>query len=216
MILTNFKTYESATGEAALALAKIHEKVARETGADIRIAVQLADLYRISSQISIPVYAQHLDPIGYGGHTGQVLPESVLAAGAKGTLLNHSEHRLEFSVLQACVARAKALGLVVVICAKDPEEGKSFLPLEPDFIAVEPPELIGGEISVSSARPEIISHAAALIGSQKLLVGAGVKNGADVRRCIELGARGVLLASGITKAADPEGALRGLAQGLSS
>lgn len=214
MIITNFKTYESATGEAAMKLGKIHEEVAKATGADIRVAVQPVDLAWLSHTLSIPVYAQHVDPIGYGGHTGHILPENIKQARAVGTLLNHSERRLTREVLAASIKRAKEVGLQVIVCAKDPEEGASFLEFEPDLIAVEPPELIGGDISVSTAQPDIIKNAAKLIGSDKLLVGAGVKNGKDVRIAIELGARGVLLASGVTMAKDPKAVLMDLVSGL--
>ncbi len=213
MIITNFKTYESATGEAAMHLGKIHEEVAKETGADIRIVPSVVELGWLTSELDIPVLSQHIDPVGYGSNTGHILPESVKSAGAAGTLLNHSERRLEREVIRAAIERAKAVGLAVILCAKDPEEGASFLEFEPDLIAVEPPELIGGDISVSTAQPEIIENAAKLIGD-KLLVGAGVKNGEDVRKAIELGARGVLLASGITKAADPKAVLLDLVSGL--
>ena len=214
MIITNFKTYESATGEAAVRLAKIHEEVARETGADIQVCVQAVDLTAVSAAVQIPVHAQHIDAVGFGGYTGHILPESVKLAGAAGTLLNHSERRLTREVLAASIKRAKELGLITIVCAKDPEEGASFLEFGPDLIAVEPPELIGGDISVSSAQPDIIKNAAKLIGSDKLLVGAGVKNGKDVRIAIELGARGVLLASGVTKAKDPKAVLLDLVSGL--
>ncbi len=214
MIITNFKTYESATGEAAMALAKVHEEVARETGADIQVAVQAMDLAVLSHELDIPVLAQHVDPVGFGGNTGHILPESVQMAGAAGTILNHSERRLEREVLKASIQRAKEIGLKTIVCAQDPEEGASFLEFDPDYIAVEPPELIGGDISVSTAQPEIIENAAKLIGSEKLLVGAGVKNGEDVRLAIKLGAKGVLLASGVTKAADPKAVLMDLVSGL--
>ena len=47
--------------------------------------------------------------------------------------------------------------------------------MEPTYIAYEPPELIGGNVSVSSAKPEIIAQAAkACNGKTKLLVGAGL------------------------------------------
>lgn len=214
MIIVNFKTYESATGEAALRLAKIHEEVANETGHSIGIAVQATDLWRICKEVSIPVYAQHIDPVEFGSATGHILPEAIKATGAIGTLLNHSERRLERTVLEASIKRAKEVGLKVIVCAKDPEEGESFLEFEPELIAVEPPELIGGDISVSTAQPEIIEHAAKLIGRDKLLVGAGVKNGKDVKIALQLGAKGVLLASGVTKAEDPKAVLRDLAAGL--
>lgn len=195
-------------------LAKIHEEVARQTGANIQVAVQAVDLAMVCARVKIPVHAQHIDPVGFGGYTGHILPEGVKQAGAVGTLLNHSERRLTRDVLAASIKRAKEVGLKVIVCAKDPDEGASFLEFEPDLIAVEPPELIGGDISVSSAQPEIIRNAAKLIGSDKLLVGAGVKNGKDVRIAIELGARGVLLASGVTKAKDPKAVLMDLVSGL--
>jgi triosephosphate isomerase len=44
--------------------------------------------------------------------------------------------------------------------------------------------------------------------------GAGVKDRRDVRKALELGTVGVLLASGVVKAKDPEKALRDLASGL--
>lgn len=213
MIITNFKTYESATGDAALTLAKIHDEVAQETGADIRIAVQATDLYRIASAVSIPVYAQHIDPVSFGGNTGHILPEAVKAAGAQGTLLNHSERRLDKATIAASISRAKELGLEVILCAATPEEGEAFVSLDPTLIAVEPPELIGGDISVSTAQPEIVSDSAARIPG-KCLVGAGVKNGEDVKKSLELGAQGVLLASGVTKTENPQAILYDLISGL--
>ncbi len=214
MIITNFKTYQSATAENAINLASIHQDVAKETGADIRISVQAVDISRVCENVNIPVLAQHIDPVNFGSATGHILPEAVKAIGAEGTILNHSENRLEREVLKKSIERAKEVGLYVVVCAETPEEGASFLEFDPDYIAVEPPELIGGDISVSTSQPEIIENAAKLIGSEKLLVGAGVKNGEDVRICIKLGAKGVLLASGVTKAEDPKAVLMDLAGGL--
>ena len=215
MIITNFKTYESATGENAIRLAKVHEMVAEETDMNIQVAIQAVDLMKVAEAVDIPVLAQHIDPVGFGSHTGHIMPEAVKAAGASGTILNHSEHRLERDVLAKAIARAKEVGLKTIVCAETPEEGATFLEFDPDYIAVEPPELIGGDISVSSSQPEIIENAAKLIGSEKLLVGAGVKNGEDVKIAIKLGAKGVLLASGVTKAEDPKAVLLDLASGLS-
>ena len=59
---------------------------------------------------------------------------------------------------------------------------------------------------MTTADPAIVSDTVAAVKSTnpdvRVLCGAGVKNGADVRMAIELGAEGVLLASGVTKAAD--------------
>jgi triosephosphate isomerase len=218
VIIINFKTYRSATGERALKLAKICEKVANEAKASIAVAVQASDIYRVSQEVSIPVLAEHIDDAEYGSHTGRILAEDVKENGAAGTLLNHSERRLRIDILEKSIERAKEAGLVVVACANDADTGKAISAYDVDFIAVEPPELIGGDISVSSAEPELITESVEKIcGKQKcskVLVGAGVKSGEDVRTALKLGAAGVLVASGITKADDPEKALKELVSGL--
>ncbi len=214
IIIVNFKTYESATGNNAFDLAKIHEKVSKETGISFAVCVQPTDLAKIASELQIPVFAQHIDPVSFGSNTGHILPEAVKAAGAFGTLLNHAEHQISLDVLEKSIKRAKEVGLYTVVCANTPETGAKIAEFEPDLIAVEPPELIGGDISVSNAQPEVITKSLELIGKGKLLVGAGVKNGEDVKKAIELGASGVLLASGVTKAENPEKVLMDLANSL--
>jgi len=218
VIIVNFKAYETAIGENAVKLAKVCEKVAKETNTEIAVAVQTADIFRVSHEVNIPVLSQHIDDNSFGSYTGNVLAESVKVNGAQGTLLNHSEKRLRLDILEATVKRAKDIGLVTVVCANDPVAGDAIATFDPDFIAVEPPELIGGDMSVSTAKPEIVSDAVKKICNgtkcDKVLVGAGVKTTEDVKKAIELGAVGVLVASGITKAEDPEKALKDLVNGL--
>ena len=217
IIIVNFKAYESAVGARALALAQACERVAQETGASVAVALQAADLFRVSQRVSIPVFAQHIDPVTFGSETGRVLPEGVKEAGAAGTLLNHSECRLRLDVLQQSILRAKEAGLDTVVCANNPSSGAAIAAFAPDFVAVEPPELIG-KMSVAQAKPEVISDSVALIRKvnphQKILVGAGIQTEEDVRVSLRLGADGVLLASGVTKAEHPEDVVRALAQGL--
>lgn len=217
VIITNFKTYESATGPKAVELALIHEKVAKETGVSIAVAVQPTDLFAVVSAVSIPVFAQHVDPVEYGSNTGYILPQAVKACGAFGTLLNHSERQIPMELLRLSIQRAQAEGLFVIACAQNHEEAEEVMWMKPDLVAVEPPELIGGDISVATAKPELIKAAVDLHGGNSTtLVGAGVKNAEDVRIAIQLGAQGVLLASGVIKAEDPEAVLRDLASGISS
>lgn len=215
LILVNFKVYESSVGANAIALAKLHERIAQKTGANIGIAVSALDLAAVSAAVSIPVFAQHVDGKDFGAATGAIIAGQVKAAGAVGTLLNHSEKRLG-EALGAAITAAKRAGLVTVVCAENAAEAEKFVAFAPDFLAVEPPELIGGDISVTTANPEIIREAVTKVGQIPLLVGAGVKNGADVAIALELGAVGVLLASGVTRATDPEKVLRDLVSGLST
>lgn len=212
MIIVNFKTVEAATGQKALELAKIHQKVASQTGIPIMVAVQATDISKIRHEVNIPIYAQHCDGVTYGSKTGWILPEAIKQAGATGSLLNHSEHRFTSEIdLENAIKRLQELQLTTIVCAETAAEGAEMAKkYNPDFIAIEPPELIGGDISVSTAQPELIENAVKLIGNN-VLVGAGVKNAEDVKIALKLGAKGILLASGITKSDDPEAVLKNLA-----
>lgn len=214
ILIINFKTYEEGTGDRGLKMAKIIEKVALEKGANIAIAVQIAEIQRISSEVSIPVYSQHMDGIHFGSNTGWILPETIKASGAAGTILNHAEHQVKPDALREAVERAKELKLRTVVCANTPEVAKQVAKYSPDYIAVEPPELIGGTVSVSKAKPEVITNSLRNVGSIPLLVGAGIKSKEDVKKGIQLGASGVFVASAIMKALNPEKIVKELADGL--
>ena len=218
VIVLNMKTYSESTGKNALDIAKIMEKVSIETGINMAVSVQSVDIKECSENISIPVFAEHIDPIKPGSHTGWVLPEAVKSAGAVGSLINHSEHRLKLADIDYCISRAKELNLDQIVCSNNILTSKAIAALSPNFLAVEPPELIGGDISVTSANPEIVSGSVKAVkdvdGKVKLLCGAGVKNGVDVARAIELGSAGVLLASGIIKSNDKEKVIRDLVSEL--
>lgn len=211
IVILNFKTYLESTGKSALELAKSCESVAEETGINIMIAPQPADIYRISQEVGIPVLAQHIDPVDAGGHTGSILPESVKEAGAVGTLINHSEQRMQLFNIDAAVKKALSLGMISAVCTNNIETSAAAATLNPDFVAIEPPELIGSGIPVSQAEPEIVEKTVALIHDinkdVRVLCGAGISTGNDMKAAIELGSEGVLLASGIILADDPKKAL---------
>lgn len=215
-IIVNFKAYESALGEGAALLARLHDQVAKETGASLGIAVSFLDLGNLASKVSIPVFTQHVDPVEYGARTGQMPPVAVKQFGAFGTLLNHAERRLPLEILQKTIETCRGAGLFTLVCAESPEKVQEILAFKPDAIAYEPPELIGGNVSVSQAQPEVIARVVAIAGATPLLVGAGVKTEQDVRVSLQLGARGVLLASGVTLAPNPEDVLRQLVKGTIS
>jgi len=214
MIVLNVKTYTEATGINALILARLMEKISKETGVDMAIAVQASDITSCAKEVSIPIYAQHIDPIKPGSNTGWILPEAVKTAGATGTLINHSEHRLKLADIDTCISRARDIGLDTLVCTNNVATSKAVSTFSPMMIAVEPPELIGGDISVTTADPDIVRNTVKAVQTinktVKVLCGAGVKNGKDVAKAIELGAEGVLLASGVVKAKDKEAALRDL------
>jgi len=207
LILINFKTYEEATGKRALKLAENAEKASLETEICIGIAPQPTDLAPVARLVTLPVFAQHVDPITPGSFTGHILPESVKEAGATGTLINHSERRLKLADIDTAIKRARDAGLVSVVCANNPDVSAAVAALKPDMLAVEPPELIGTGIPVSKAKPEVVSGTVKLVkrisSDVVVLCGAGISAGEDVRAALKLGTEGVLVASAVVKAEDP-------------
>lgn len=209
LFITNFKAYEQSVGANAVKLAKIHEKVARESGVNLAVAVTSVDVYRVSREVSIPVFAQHVDFIDYGSFTGHVLPQAVKKAGAVGTLLNHSERRVDPEVLENTVSCAQKASLVRVVCAEDPEEIEQFAAFDPDFLAFEPPELIGStNKSVSSESPQSIRESVQAARGIPVMVGAGINSPLDIEVALKLGAKGFLVATAVAKSQDPETRLR--------
>ena len=218
LVIVNFKTYPESTGENAVRLAEIIADVSRESGVSSAVAPQAPDIREIARRVNIPVLAQHVDPIKPGRNTGFLSPECVRAAGATGTLVNHSEHKLPLQQVGAIINRAREVGLVTVACTADTAESRDVARLSPDIIAVEPPELIGTGIPVSKARPEVVTESVRAVkeinANIRVLCGAGITKGEDVTRAMELGAEGVLIASGVVCAKDQRTAFRDIVDGV--
>ncbi|RLE95293.1 MAG: triose-phosphate isomerase [Thermoprotei archaeon] len=206
LILINFKAYSQSSGKKAVELAKVAEKVYKETGVLVAVAPQLTDLALVAQSVEIPVFSQHVDDVTPGAHTGHVTLEAIKDAGAVGTLLNHSEKRIRIDQIDSIVKRAKELGLVTCICANTPEVSAAVAAVNPTMVAIEPPELIGTGIPVSKAKPEIITKTLELVKKVNpevaVLCGAGISSGEDVAAAVKLGTVGVLVASGVVKAKD--------------
>ena len=190
IIILNYKTYTESTGKNAVQLSRYVQEASEESGVNMAIAPQAVDLYPIINEVDIPVYSQHMDAITPGGHTGSTLPEAIKEAGVNGTLINHSEQRLTLADIDAVVEKTKELELTSVLCTNNVKTSAAAASFNPDYIAIEPPELIGTGIPVSQANPEIVENTVE-----------------DLKAALELGSQGVLLASGIIKADDQKQAL---------
>ena len=208
----NLKAYDKATGMNALKIAKAAEDVAREQDVEIILCVQPTDIRIVKSSVSkVMVFAQHMDNVESGAYTGHITPIAIKDAGVEGVLLNHSEKRLRLDVIEESVNLAIKYGLKTLVCANTPLQAKAVSCFDIDMVAVEPPELIGGNVSVSSAKPEVIKNSVKEVREVnkmvKILVGAGIKKAIDVRKSMLLGADGVLVASAVAKADDPRKAI---------
>lgn len=212
LVVVNFKTYQTAHGASAESLAQAISSI--EAEARMIAVVSAFDLSAVvSAAPDLEVWCQHLDPVGFGSNTGWLHPATAIERGASGTLVNHAEHKVSLEHVAMLLEQVPE-GFEVCACAVDVKEAIALAALEPHFVAVEPPELIGGDVSVTSADPEIVSGTARAVrdvsASVGILCGAGVKSGFDVSKAIELGTSGVLLASGVTKSADPVASLKDL------
>ncbi len=220
IIAVNFKAYYPYSfGENALRLARDAKRVWEETGVQIILAppyTELKSVLEVVKDTEILVFAQHADPVEPGARTGYIPLEGLKEAGVHGVILNHSEHRLKIADINWLVKKARKLGLYTLVCADVPETGAAVSILGPNIVAVEPPELIGTGVSVSKAKPEVITNSVELIRKVNkdviILTGAGISTGEDVYKAVELGTAGVLVASAIVKAKDPYTVIKDMAE----
>jgi len=214
-LIINFKNYPEVLGEGSLRLARAAEIVAASMPVEIILAPPHPMLGVVASRARIQVFSQSISGDAEGASTGAVVAEAVCASGAAGTLLNHSEAPVKRNALASLLPRVKKLGLRACVCAKTSGEAVQYSRMRPEFIAIEPPELIGTGVAVSKAMPELVSTTVIRLRSSgykgKILCGAGIVEGRDVERSVELGAQGVLVASSVVKARSWAAKIRELA-----
>ena len=206
MIFLSLKTYKEATGNNAVSLCQTIKKVIDRTQVSIIPAVQPFDLYRIKKEVDIEVWAQHLDPIDPGRHFGWLSPYSAKEAGASGVIINHGEHEISFDKIKKTVDKCKKYNLKTLVICDTIQLIKRVISLKPNFLAYERKDLIGGNISMIEAEKESIKKVIKL-SPLPVIIGAGIKTGDHVKKTLQLGGAGVILASAVTKAKNPEVAL---------
>jgi len=203
LFIINYKNYEEISGDKSARLASIADRIAKK----YKVKIAVAPPHHLLSSIqnySGPILSQHVDNAKMGSTTGFVIPELLKKSNISGSLINHSEHRIPSKDIIELVERLQKLKMITVVCVKDVAEAAKYAKLNPTYIAIEPPELIGSGKAVSTEKPELITKAVQAVGaaknSTKLLCGAGIVSGQDVRKAMDLGSKGILVASGIVKA----------------
>jgi triosephosphate isomerase len=191
-------------GDDILELAKIADAASEKYGVDIIFTTPIVDIRRVREATrNIHVFAPHMDPIYPGRGLADVLPESLVAAGADGVMLNHCEKPLDFETLKETIRRADEVGLTTIVCADSMADASKIASLHPDIIVAEPSELIGTGVSVG---PEYVEAATKCVKDVDpailVLTAAGIANGQDVYNTIIAGADATGSSSGVAKAAD--------------
>jgi triosephosphate isomerase len=217
MFIINCKNYEEIAGEKIIKLAKIAAKISKKYKIKIAIAPP-HHLIPLITKFGIIVLAQHLDDKKVGSTTGFMIPEIIKKSKIDGSIINHSEHRITENEIKNLVKRLKKLKLKTIVCVKNVSEAKKYAKINPTFIAIEPPELIGTGRAISTEKPQLITNSINAVqsakNSTKLLCGAGIVSAEDVSRAVELGSKGILVASGVIKAKNWESILSDFSRGL--
>ncbi len=206
MIVINFKNY--VYGKTALDLAK---KVKKHLPKAI-VAVSAADVRGIEYYTKLQVFSQHVGFNDKPATTGYINIETLKQAKAKGSLLNHSEHRIKNEYIKKTIQRANKLGFKIILCVKNLKEAKEYKKLKPYAIAFEDPKLISTGKSITKYNAKSVKEFAKLLKGSRIipLCGAGINSKEDIVEAKKLGCDGVLIASAIAKSKNPDKILKSL------
>lgn len=215
MILVNFKVYKESFGQGAIELAKLCYKVAKKTGVEIIPVVSALSACMIKKELGGKVFLQNVDEDLEGAKTGRISMTEAVARGIDGTIVNHAECRKRPGTIRRII-NVRPKGFCLVVCLQTLGQAEKWgRKLKSDYIAYEPKELIGNkEKSVATEKAGCIEKMAEMIGKDRLIVGAGIRSKKDVEVAMKMGARGILVASGVVTDKDPETRLMELADGI--
>ena len=201
-LVINLKNYYEILGDNSINIVQDAKNASLSNHKDIIIAPPPSSLLALS-KLKIPIVSQHVDDVPLGATTGFIVPEIIRSYGALGSIINHSEHKIGHSQIKNLVKRLRELDMISIVCADDLHELKAISQFSPDFLAIEPPELIGKGVAVSKANPSIIKESVQAVKrispTVKVLCGAGIVDKYDVEKALELGAEGILISSGVIK-----------------
>ena len=191
-------------GDDIMELALAADAASEKYDVDVIFTCPVVDIRRVAEATKrLHVFAPHMDPIYPGRGLADTLPESLVAAGAEGVMLNHVEKPLSFEVLAETIKRADEVGLTTIVCADSMADASKIAGLHPDIIVAEPSELIGTGVSVG---PEYVAAATDSVKNVDadilVLTAAGIAGGEDVYNTIMAGADATGSSSGVAKAAD--------------
>ena len=205
MIIINFKAYKM--GKETEKLIKLIEKYNK----DAIVCLGQSDLC-LAKKTKLKVFAQHVDYQVKGKNTGFLIPEAIKAEGVKGTLLNHSEHKISLDEIKLTLKRCRNLNLRVVVCVSSLSEAKSVLRFRTYAIAFENPKLIGtGKSIVDYDAGSVLDFVDILKGTRVVAIcGAGISSVSDYEEALKLGCKGVLVSSIVADKSNPVKFLEGV------
>lgn len=214
VLIVNLKSYDASRSR----IRSICEAAAVLSSKKAPVLIAVPAFFLSEASQICQTLTQHVDDVAADRNTGYAPVDLAKRAGALGSIINHSEHRVPEKTIASLIVRLREKKMISVVCARNDREAKRLASLSPDYIAVEPPALIGGDVSVSTADPGLIGRSVKAVRSVdpkiKVLVGAGIRSAGDIRIAREHGAHGVLLASEVAKSARPKDAMKRLLRGF--
>jgi len=194
-IVINLKTYRQGDKVRQLvhAIERANERAI--------VCVQATDLYKVVKDTKLRVFAQHVDPFKAGRNTGYVIIDDIKAQGVRGSLLNHSEHKVPLKQIKETINLCRKNNLKIIACASSIAEVKDLIDLNPWAIAYEDHELISTGKSITQYDSESVQKFAKMLENTRIisLCGAGISSKEDILKAEELGCKGVLISSVIAK-----------------
>tara|TARA_Y100000310_G_scaffold344684_1_gene458788 strand:- start:3333 stop:3977 length:645 start_codon:yes stop_codon:yes gene_type:complete len=208
VIIVNYKNYKF--GRDSVQLSK---KIERNLG-KIIVCPSSLDLLQVKKETGLKVFAQHVSGKDKGRNTGWLTVDGLKEVGIGGTLVNHSEHKIQVKEIDQILVKCSALNLKAIVCCGSLKEVKQIMKLtfKPWAIAYEDPKLVGSGLPITKFKTRRVrKFASMLIGSGVLpLCGAGISSARDVKAAKSLGCKGVLISSAIAKSKSPEQLLQKL------
>ncbi len=200
-IFINFKNYPSGLGMKQNELLNFLEELSLSSPifpSTFHLVVPATEIAPIWEKYSFPLWAAHCDPVETTRATGWISAEMIKEAGAIGTMLNHSEHRLPYPTLLKTTEICRRHDLKVLVCCQSVSEGKKYTTeLKPDFLAYEPPELIGSKTNSVISKEKEIKELLSLPFKPSLILGAGIHSKKDMSLGEKLGGAGILISSAV-------------------
>ncbi len=205
-LIINLKNYLETAGDNTIKIVKDAEKVSEKTNVEIIVSPPQPSLALTINQTKLKIISQHVDIKKSGSTTGYYIPEIIQKVGAFGSIINHSEHEIKIEDIKQSIEKLRELNLISFVCIKSSTDLKNILDFKPNYIAIEPPELIGTQKSISTEKPHLITECSNIINKEnrktKLICGAGISNKEDVKIALENGSSGILVSSSITKSSN--------------
>lgn len=215
MILVNFKLYKETFGKKGVELAKIVKEVGKEYGIRTVVAASALEALNIYKETGVEMWLQNVDEYNEGRGTGHISSLQAMEAGIRGSLLNHSEHKIPRGKIFQ-ILKQKAKGFEIMVCLASVGQMEKWTnKLRPDWVLYEPPKLIASkDKSVASEMSGSAKRMIEVAGKTPVIIGAGVKNKKDGEISLKIGAKGVGLSSAFVLAKDPKRILSEIADGL--